>query len=53
MFKPVFPNVDFPQAERRILQDWKKFKIVEKYLKKNKLDLQKTVFPDFSESKIL
>lgn len=46
MFKPVFPNVDFLQSEKRILEDWKKFQILEKYLKKNQNSKKKFSFVD-------
>lgn len=46
MFKPVLPNVDFSQSERRILENWKKSKIVEKYLKKNQDSKKKFSFID-------
>lgn len=46
MFKPVSPNVDFLQSEKRILEDWKKFRILEKYLKKNQNSKKKFSFVD-------
>ena len=35
MFKPVSPQVDFPQLEKDLLEKWQKDNLVEKYLHRN------------------
>lgn len=46
MFKPVTPQVDFPEMEREILKWWYDSGVVEKYLQKNKNSKKKFSFLD-------
>jgi len=46
MFKNVSSKVDFPGLERKILENWYKLGIVEKYLAKNKASSKKFSFID-------
>ncbi len=46
MFKPVKPNVNFPELEKEILEKWYKKGIVRKYLHKNDSSKEKFSFLD-------
>ena len=46
MFKPVNPQVSFPEMERELLKKWYESGIVQKYLHKNDLSRQKFSFLD-------
>src|SRR3989344_6638321 len=46
MFKPVNPQVSFPEMERELLKKWYKNGIIQKYLHKNDLSEQKFSFLD-------
>jgi isoleucyl-tRNA synthetase len=46
MFKPVNPNVNFPELEKEILNNWVQKDIVSKYLQKNKNCKEKFSFLD-------
>src|SRR3990167_3642691 len=45
-FKAVNPKENFPEMEKRILENWYKNGVVEKYLKKNESSPQKFSFLD-------
>ncbi|KKS98556.1 MAG: isoleucyl-tRNA synthetase, isoleucyl-tRNA synthetase [Candidatus Gottesmanbacteria bacterium GW2011_GWA2_43_14] len=46
MFKKVTANVNFPEMEKKILEEWQKKGIVEKYLEKNKSSKKRFSFLD-------
>ncbi len=46
MFKPVSPNVDFPENEKKLLKKWYEGGIVEKYLHRNDKSPQRFSFLD-------
>jgi len=46
MFKKVMQNVNFPEMEKKILADWEKTGLVEKYLSRNKASEKRFSFLD-------
>jgi isoleucyl-tRNA synthetase len=46
MFKPISPQVNFPELEKQVLQQWKEKDIVQKYIQKNKNSKKRYSFLD-------